>query len=84
MLEITYKELKEEHGLSNKQIQKLDRGAQMVLGNALKMIDGCLRSKEDCETKISTCLIYVTMATEMLEKNFFEALSETIPKEKLN
>ena len=24
------------------------------------------------------------MATEMLEKNFFEALSETIPKEKLN
>ena len=42
MREITYEELKEEHGLSNKQIQKLDRGAQMVLGNALKMIDGCL------------------------------------------
>ena len=84
MLGITYKELKEEHGLSNNQIQKLDRRAQHVLGHALKMIDGCLRSKEDCETKISTCLIYVTMATEMREKNFFEAISETIPKEELN
>ena len=84
MLGITYKELKEEHGLSNNQIQKLDRRAQHVLGNALKMIDGCLRSKEDCETKISTCLIYVSMATEMREKNFFEAISETIPKEALN
>ena len=84
MLVITYKELKEDHGLSNNQIQKLDRRAQHVLGHALKMIDGCLRSKEDCETKISTCLIYVSMATEMREKNFFEAISETIPKEKLN
>ena len=56
----------------------------MILGHALKMIDGCLRSKEDCETKISTCLIYVSMATEMREKNFFEAISETIPKEALN
>ena len=84
MLGISYKELKEEHGLSNNQIQKLDRRAQHVLGHALKMIDGCLRSKEDCETKISTCLIYVSMATEMREKNFFEAISETIPKEELN
>ena len=84
MQEISLKELKKEHGLSHEQIQKLDRKKQLILGHALKMIDGCLRSKEDCETKISTCLIYVTMATEMLEKNFFEALSETIPKEKLN
>ena len=81
---ITYNELKEEHGLSNKQIQKLDRRTQMILGNALKMIDGCLRSKEDCDMKVTSCLMYVTMATEMLEKNFFEAISETIPKEKLN
>ena len=84
MREITYEELKEEHGLSNKQIQKLDRGAQMILGNALKMIDGCLRSKEDCDMKVTSCLVYVTMATEMLEENFFEVISETIPKEKLN
>ena len=84
MQEITYNELKEEHGLSNKQIQKLDRSAQMILGNALKMIDGCLRSKEDCDMKVTSCLLYVTMATEMLEKNFIEAISETIPKEKLN
>jgi len=84
MQEITYKELKEEHGLSNKQIQKLERKSQMILGHALKMIDGCLRSKEDCENKISTCLIYVSMATEMLEKNIFEAISESIPKEALN
>ena len=84
MLEITYKELKEEHGLSNKQIQKLDRKTQIILGHALKMIDGCLKSKEDCDIKVTSCLVYVTMATEMLEKNFFEAISETIPKEKLN
>ena len=84
MLGITYKELKEEHGLSNNQIQKLDRTAQHVLGNALKMIDGCLRSKEDCDMKVTSCLMYVTMATEMLEENFFEVISETIPKEKLN
>ena len=84
MQDITYKELKEERGLSNKQIQKFDRRAQKVLGNALKMIDGCLRSKEDCDMKVTSCLVYVTMATEMLEKNFFEAISETIPKEKLN
>ena len=84
MQEITYKELKEEHGLSNKQIQKLDRRTQMILGNALKMIDGCLRSKEDCDMKVTSCLVYVTMATEMLEENFFEVISETIPKEKLN
>ena len=84
MREITYEELKEEHGLSNKQIQKLDRRTQMILGNALKMIDGCLRSKEDCDMKVTSCLLYVTMATEMLEENFFEVISETIPKEKLN
>ena len=84
MQQITYEELKEEHGLSNKQIQKLDRRTQMILGNALKMIDGCLRSKEDCDMKVTSCLMYVTMATEMLEKNFFEAISETIPKEELN
>ena len=84
MREITYEELKEEHGLSNKQIQKLDRKTQMILGHALKMIDGCLRSKEDCDMKVTSCLMYVTMATEMLEENFFEVISETIPKEKLN
>ena len=84
MLGITYKELKEEHCLSNNQIQKLDRRAQHVLGHALKMIDGCLRSKEDCDMKVTSCLVYVTMATEMLEKNFIEAISETIPKEELN
>jgi len=37
MREITYEELKEEHGLSNKQIQKLDRRTQMILGNALNL-----------------------------------------------
>ena len=70
MREITYEELKEEHGLSNKQIQKLDRKTQMILGHALKMIDGCLRSKEDCETKISTCLIYVSINGNAGEKLF--------------
>ena len=82
---ITYKQLKEEHGLSNREIQKLDRKAQKVLGNALMMIDGCLRSDEiECEDKTGTCLIYVSMAMEMLENNFLEAVSRNIPKEELN
>jgi hypothetical protein len=81
---MTYKELKEEHGLSNKRIQKLDRDAQKVLGNALMMIDGCLRSEEECGTKVSTCLVYVNMAMEMLENNFLEAVSENLKKEELN
>jgi len=81
---MTYKELKEEHGLSNKRIQKLDRDAQKVLGNSLMMIDGCLRSKEECSTKVSTCLVYVTMAMEMLEANFLEAISENLKMEELN
>ena len=81
---VTYKSMKEEHGLSNKRIQKLDRDAQKVLGNALMMIDGCLRSDEDCDTKVSTCLVYVSMAMEMLQNNFLEAVSENIPKKELN
>lgn len=81
---MTYKELKEEHGLSNRRIQKLDRDAQKVLGNALMMIDGCLRSEEECSTKVSTCLVYVTMAMEMLEANFLEAVSENLKMEELN
>ena len=84
MREITYKELRKEHGLSNKQIQKLDRRAQMVLGNTLMMIEGCLRSKESSEDKISTSLIYVSMAMEMLENNLLESISESIPKDELN
>ena len=81
---MTYRELKEEHGLSNRRIQQLDRDAQKVLGNALMMIDGCLRSKEECNMKVTTCLVYVTMAMEMLEKNFIVALSENLKKEELN
>ena len=81
---MSYRELKEEHGLSNKRIQRLDRDAQKVLGNALMMIDGCLMSKEKCETKVTTCKVYVSMAMEMLEANFLEAVSENLKKEDLN
>jgi hypothetical protein len=81
---MTYRELKEDHGLSNKRIQRLDRDAQKVLGNSLMMIDGCLRSEEECETKVTTCKVYVSMAMEMLESNFLEAVSENLKKEDLN
>ena len=81
---MSYRELKEDHGLSNRRIQKLDRDAQKVLGNAMMMIDGCLRSEEECDMKVTTCLIYVSMAMEMLENNFLEAVSENIKKEELN
>tara|TARA_R110000803_G_scaffold102041_1_gene170079 strand:- start:428 stop:682 length:255 start_codon:yes stop_codon:yes gene_type:complete len=81
---ITYEDMREKHGLSNKRIQALDREGQKVLGNALMMIDGCLRSDEKCETKVTTCKVYVSMAMEMLETNFIEALSENLKKEDLN
>ena len=81
---MTYADMKEEHGLSNRRIQRLDRDAQKVLGNALMMIDGCLMSKEKCETKVTTCKVYVSMAMEMLEANFLEAVSENLKKEDLN
>ena len=80
MQKIAYKELKEEHGLSNKQIQKFDRMAQKVLGNALKMIDACLKSKEDCDIKVTSCLVYVTMATELLEKIFLKRYQKLYQK----
>ena len=84
MERMSYRELKENHRLSNKRIQQLDRDAQKVLGNALMMIDGCLRSEEECETKVTTCKVYVSMAMEMLEANFLEAVSENLKKEDLN
>ena len=84
MIDFTYQELKEDHGLSDDQIQKLDMRALKVLGNTLIMINGCLKSKQSCKNKISSILIYVSMAKEMLEKNLLESISESIPKEQLN
>ena len=81
---ITYKEMREEYGLSNKRIQRLDRDAQKVLGNALMMIDGLLRSNEKCKVKVTTSMIYISMAMEMLENNWLEAVSENLKKEELN
>ena len=65
-------------------IQKLDMRALKVLGNNLIMIDGCLKSKQSCKNKISSILIYVSMAMEMLENNLLESISESIPKDELN
>ena len=39
MIDFTYQELKEDHGLSDDQIQKLDMRALKVLGNTLIMIN---------------------------------------------
>ena len=84
MIDFTYQELKEDHGLSDDQIQKLDSRALKVLGNTLIMINGCLKSKQSCDNKISSILIYVSMAMEMLENNLLESISESIPKDELN
>ena len=54
------------------------------MGNAIVMIDGCLRSEEKCKSKVSTCLVYVAMAMEMIESNFNEAVSENLKKEEIN
>ena len=64
MIDFTYQELKEDHGLSDDQIQKLDSRALKLLGNTLIMINGCLKSKQSCDNKISSILIYVSMAKE--------------------
>jgi hypothetical protein len=81
----SYENLKNEFNLTDKAISQLDRKAQHILGNGIVMIDGALRDDE-CKPKerINRALVFINITMELIEKNFNEVLSETIPKEELN
>tara|TARA_R100000458_G_scaffold19014_1_gene16599 strand:+ start:1667 stop:1942 length:276 start_codon:yes stop_codon:yes gene_type:complete len=80
-----YDELKSEYKLTDKQIAKLDRKAQSILGNAVVMIDSALRDEDNSDKdKITNALVYIGITMEMIEKNFNEIVSENLPKEELN
>ena len=77
--------LRTEFNLTDKLIAQLDRKAQQILGNGIVMIDGALRDKESKpKERINRALVFINITMELIEKNFNEVLSETIPKEELN
>jgi hypothetical protein len=81
----SYESLKTEFNLTDKLIAQLDRKAQQILGNGIVMIDGALRDKEiKPKERINRALVFINITMELIEKNFNEVLSETIPKEELN
>jgi len=80
-----YQNLKKEFNLTNKQIAKLDRGAQQILGNAIVMIDGALRDDENSpEECITQALVFINITMNLIEKNFNEVLSQNLSKEVIN
>ena len=80
-----YEDLKTQYQMSDKQIAQLDRKAQQILGNGIVMIDSALRDKEiKPKERINRALVFINITMELIEKNFNEVLSETIPKEELN
>ena len=81
----SYDNLKAEFNLTDKLIAQLDRKAQHILGNGIVMIDGALRDTEvKPKERINRALVFINITMELIEKNFNEVLSETIPKEELN
>ncbi len=85
MQTFSYESLRTEFNLTDKLIAQLDRKAQQILGNGIVMIDGALRDKESKpKERINRALVFINITMELIEKNFNEVLSETIPKEELN
>ena len=81
----SYENLKSEFNMTDKQIAKLDREAQKILGNAIVMIDDTLRDKESKpKERINRAIMFIGITMDLIEKNFNEDLSENIPKEELN
>jgi len=81
----SYENLKTEFNLTDKLIAQLDRKAQQILGNGIVMIDGALRDTEiKPKERINRALVFINITMELIEKNFNEVLSQTIPKEELN
>ena len=81
----SYENLKSEFKMTDKQISRLDREAQKILGNAIVMIDDTLRDKESKpKERINRAIMFIGITMDLIEKNFNEVLSENIPKEELN
>ena len=83
--QLSYDELKTEYKMTDKQIAKMDRESQKIMGNAIVMIDGALRDREEKPVqRIATALTFINITMDLIEKNFNEVLSHNIPKEELN
>ena len=81
----SYENLKSEFKMTDKQISRLDREAQKILGNAIVMIDDTLRDKElKPKERVNRSIVFIGITMDLIEKNFNEVLSENIPKEELN
>ena len=81
----SYENLKSEFKITDKQISRLDREAQKILGNAIVMIDDTLRDKElKPKERVNRSIVFIGITMDLIEKNFNEVLSENIPKEELN
>ncbi len=81
----SYENLKSEFNMTDKQISRLDREAQKILGNAIVMIDDTLRDKElKPKERVNRSIVFIGITMDLIEKNFNEVLSENIPKEELN
>ena len=83
--QLSYDDLKTEYKMTDKQIAKMDRESQKIMGNAIVMIDGALRDREEKPVqRIATALTFINITMDLIEKNFNEVLSHNIPKEELN
>ena len=83
--QLSYDDLKTEYKMTDKQIAKMDRESQKIMGNAIVMIDGALRDREEKPVqRIATALTFISITMDLIEKNFNEVLSHNIPKEELN
>ena len=81
----SYENLKSEFKMTDKQISRLDREAQKILGNAIVMIDDTLRDKElKPKERVNRSIVFIGITMDLIEKNLNEVLSENIPKEELN
>ena len=81
----SHENLKSEFNMTDKQISRLDRKAQQILGNAIVMIDDTLRDKElKPKERVNRSIVFIGITMDLIEKNFNEVLSENIPKEELN
>ena len=81
----SYENLKSEFNMTDKQIARLDREAQKILGNAIVMIDDTLRDKElKPKERVNRSIVFIGITMDLIEKNFNEVLSQNIPKEELN
>jgi len=83
--QLSYEDLKTEYKMTDKQIAQMDRESQKIMGNAIVMIDGALRDREEKPVqRIATALTFINITMDLIEKNFNEVLSHNIPKEELN